>query len=247
MKQPVVRLSFLEVFYLILFILLFSIVFIIPLLINDNVALTDALIIDEEIAEGILLSVLLLLSLVLSYLYRKEYAKQQRLIKTIEFENLSAIDKLDSAFKYIGKINVQIQEIRSIFNHNRLYPETKSDFKKSLMFFSERVLGIVNADWVLFRIIDNASQQTVSEHFKSRAGINHAYPQISNKQIINNSPAGKLTSILSNHGNINFLVSCNLPLEAIDQEQDVLINLIVNELTMLFIIFSSTYYNNGKD
>jgi len=69
-------------------------------------------------------------------------------------EKKTAEEKMNDSFKYIGEINVQIQEIKSIFNKINKYPETKSDFKKTLRFFSERTLGMINVDWVLFRIID---------------------------------------------------------------------------------------------
>jgi len=51
-------------------------------------------------------------------------------------------------------MNVQIQEIKSIFNTIDKYPETKEGLKKALTFFGSRVIGIVNSEWVMFRIID---------------------------------------------------------------------------------------------
>jgi hypothetical protein len=44
-------------------------------------------------------------------------------------------------------MNVQIQEIKSIFNSINEYPETKDGLKKAFNFFGERVIGIVNSEY----------------------------------------------------------------------------------------------------
>jgi hypothetical protein len=121
------------------------------------------------------------LSLVLSYQYKREIYKQKGLIKKIENDKKTAKEKLIDSFKYIGKINVQIQEINSIYNNINIYPETKNDFKKTLNFLSERILGIVNTDWVLFRIIDRNNQRTITEHLKTRGDVSDL-PFVINRQ-----------------------------------------------------------------
>lgn len=244
MKKLNFQFSFLKILYFILYLILFSVIFIIPILIKKNLNLTEKLIIEEEIAEGVLLCILFLLSLVLSYFYKREIYNQKELIKKIEDDKKTAAEKLLNSFKYIGKINVQIQEIKSIFNNINLYPETQNDFKKTLIFLSDRVLSIVNAEWVLFRIIDSKTQKTIREQFKTRGDAFYNYPHISNKMIIEQQSDSNITSIISNPTNLNIIISCNLPIESIDNDQEIFIKAIVNELTMLFIIFNSSHYKN---
>jgi hypothetical protein len=75
-------------------------------------------------------------------LYKHESAKQKELIRKISDEKKTTKESLDDSSKYIGQINVQIQEIKSIFNNTNKYPATKSDLKKTFLFFSDRVFGI---------------------------------------------------------------------------------------------------------
>ena len=117
MKKSNFQFSFFQVLYLIFFLILFSIIISTPILINGYVNFTENLIIEEEIAESVLLCVLLSLSLVLAYQYKREIYKQKGLIKKIENDKKTAKEKLIDSFKYIGKINVQIQEIKSIYNN----------------------------------------------------------------------------------------------------------------------------------
>jgi len=244
MKKSNFQFSFFQVLYLIFFLILFSIIIFTPILINGYVNFTGNLIIEEEIAESVLLCVLLSLSLVLSYQYKREIYKQKDLIKKIENDKKTAKEKLIDSFKYIGKINVQIQEIKSIYNNINIYPETKNDLKKTLNILSERVLGIVNTDWVLFRIIDRNNQRTITEHLKTRGDVSSHCPHISNKMIIEKQSISTITSIISNPPNLNIITSCNLSIDKIDNDQRIFIKAIVNELTMLFIILNSSYYKN---
>lgn len=241
MKKPNFQFKFLKVLYFILFFILLSVIFIILLVIENNINLTEKLIIEEEIIEGTLLCILFLLSIILSYYYNREINKQKDLIKKIENDKKTASEKLIDLFKYIGKINVQIQEINSIFNNINLYPETKTDLKKIFLFLSDRVLSIVNTDWVLFRIIDCTTLKTINEHFKTRGDVLYNYPHVSNKMIIEKQATTNITSIISSHTNLNIITSCNLPIDRIDNEQKIFIKAIVNELTMLFIILNSSH------
>jgi hypothetical protein len=143
-------------------------------------------------------------------------------------------------------LNVQIQEIKSIFNNTNKYPETKSDFKKVFRFFCDRVFGIVNSNWILFRIIDSNTKKTISEHFETRTGFSGACPNISNKMIVEKEPISSLTTVISNPQNLNILVGCILPVEEINSNERIFIQAITNELTMLFIILNSSYYKKEK-
>ncbi len=80
-------------------------------------------------------------------------------------------DRLFDSEQYIAITNIQIQEIKYIFNSIDKFPETKNDLKRAFNFFGERVIGIVNSNWVLFRIIDSNTQKTNLRALYTQTGI----------------------------------------------------------------------------
>lgn len=233
--------SFLQILYLIIYIILFSFIIYIPKLINGPVHLTEKLIFEEEIIEGFLLGILFILNILILNLYKNEASRQKELIKKISDDRATAKVRLDDSSKYIGQINVQIQEIKSIFINTNKFPETKNEFKKTFLFFSKRVLGIINTNWVLFRIINCNTQRTISEQFETRPGYTFNYPHISNKMIIEKQSCLPFTTVISNPQNLNTIFCCILPIDQISNDERVFIQAITNEISMMFVILNSSY------
>jgi hypothetical protein len=200
------------------------------------------LIVAEETIEGSLLGILFIISVLILNLYKNEVAKHQELNKLISDDKTKIEVRLTDSYQYIGLLNVQLQEIKTIFNTIDKYPETKEDLKKTFRFFGERVHGIVKTDWVLFRIINRNNSRTISEHFETREGIPVSFPHVSNKRIIEGHSDLQFTSVVSNPQNINIRVFCVMPVEKISQDQRIFIQAIINEITKLFVILNSTYY-----
>ena len=224
-----------------------SVIIFTPILITGSVYITKNFIIDEEIAEVILLGILFSLSILIFKLYKQEAFKQEEFIIKMKNDKKTTEEKLFDSLSYIGKVNVQIEEIKLIFNTTNTYPETKNDFKKTFRFLSERVLGIVNTNWALLRIIDSTTQRTISECFETRQGFSCQYPHVSNKMILEKQLISSFTTIISNSQNLNILVCCTMPIDNINDDQRVFIQAIINEIMMLFIILNSTYYKNGNN
>jgi len=233
--------SHLQILYLIIYIILFALIVCIPKLINGPVHITDKLIFEEEVIEGSLLGILFLLNILIMNLYKKETFKQKELIKKITNDKKTTEGRLDESSRYIGQINVQIQEIKSIFTNINKFPETKSDFKKAFIFFSKRVFGIVDTNWVLFRIINLNTQKTVSEQLETRQGFTFDYPHISNKMIIEKQSCYPFTTVISNPENLNVLICCILPNNNISNDERFFIQAITNEITKMFVILNSSY------
>ena len=239
--------SFLQILYLIIYVVLFSFIIYIPKLINGPVHITEKLIFEEEIIEGILIGILFFVNILILNLYKNETSKQRELIMKISNDKKTAEERLDNSFKYIGQINVQIQEIKTIFNNTNKFPETKNDFKKTFLFLSKRVLGIVNTNWVLFRIINCNTQKTISEQFETRHGFTIDYPHISNKMIIEKQSCLPFTTVISNPQNLNTIFCCILPIDQISNDERVFIQAITNEITMMFVILNSSYYKKANN
>jgi hypothetical protein len=247
MKELDPRSSFLQAVYFTIYIILAFSIMITPIIITGSVRISERIIIGEEIIEVILLGILLFLSIIIFNLYKQEVRKQKEFIAKIYHEKKTTEEKLFESMSYIGKVNVQLDEIKSIFSATNKYPETKNDFKKSFHFLSERVLGIVNTNWVLFRIIDRTTHKTISECYETRQDYSGRYPHVSNKMIAENQLAFPFTTVMIDPPHMKILVCCSLPVDKISTDQRVFIQVILNEITMLFVILTSLYYKNESD
>ncbi|MCX6122266.1 MAG: hypothetical protein NTX44_11720 [Ignavibacteriales bacterium] len=247
MKLKYYHASVVQTIYFIIYLALSSVIIFTPILIKGSVYITKSFIIDEEIAEVILLAILFSLNIMIFKLYKREASRQEEFIKKINNDKKTTEEKLYDSLSYIGKVNVQIEEIKTIFNTANTYPETKNEFKKTFRFLSERVLGIVNTNWALLRIINSNTQRTISECFETRHGFSCPYPHISNKMIIEKQLIPSCTTVISNSKNLNILVYCTMPIDQINNDQQIFIQAIINEIIMLFIILNSSYYKNGNN
>ncbi|MDR3653202.1 MAG: hypothetical protein P4L34_09565 [Paludibacter sp.] len=244
MKKTSFHPSFLQVLYLTLFLILFILIITTPKLITGSLRISEKLIIEEETVEGILLGILFIVSVLILNLYKLEVFKHKEQIRKINTDKKKVEDRLQISDQYIGMINVQIQEIKSIFYSIDSYPQTKTDLKRTFSFFGEKILGIVNSNWVLIRIINSTTQRTIGEHFETRERCAGKYPHISNKMIIERQSIESHTPIISNPKNLNILVFCVLPIEKISHDERIFIQAIIDEITKLFIIINSTYFKN---
>ena len=243
MKKIKFRPKFLQILYLIIFSIIFSFVIYTPILIKGPVQLTEKMILKEEAIEGSLLCILFIMSILILNLYKHEIDKHKELINKISTEKMKVEDRLFNSEQYIGITNIQIQEIKYIFNSIDKFPETKDDLKRAFNFFGERVIGIVNSNWVLFRIIDSNTQRTLCEHFISRQGFSCSYPHVSNKMVIEKQPILHFIYVNSNPKNLNILISCIMPIDNISNDQLIFVQAIINEIAKLFVILNSLYYN----
>jgi hypothetical protein len=124
MKKNKFQPSFLQILYLIIFIILFAFIIYTPTLIKGPVSLTSKLILEEATFEGSLICILFIISILILNLYKREVVRNKDLINKINNEKKKVEDRLFNSEQYIGIMNVQIQEIKSIFNSINEYPET---------------------------------------------------------------------------------------------------------------------------
>jgi hypothetical protein len=104
---------------------------------------------------------------------------------------------------------------------------------------------MVNAPWVLFRIVDTQNLDTLSEYNESRGNASLPNHKISTKHLVSNEVFEGFAVVQSGQGNFHIKTFCIVPKEKLSRDQKVFIKALVNQLEMLFIIFSSTYYQNS--
>jgi hypothetical protein len=147
-------------------------------------------------------------------------------------------DRLTDAFRYIGTVNVQLQEIHGITSEMARYPENRREFKKVLASAASKALSIVGKDWMLIRVVDRHSLKTLIEHWETRrkAGLNGI--SVSNRMAVNSHALENLDHIQSHRVNSAVSVLCVFPLPRLNQEERILIQAVAAEMEMLYTVFA---------
>jgi len=246
MKKINLHPSYLQILYLIIILMLFAFIIYTPTFISGPVRITEKLIVEENTIEGILLGILFMVSVLILSLYKQEVNIHKELIHKIKQDKKKVEERLHISDQYIGKVNVQLQEVQSVYNSIENYPKTKTELKKTLIYFGQRILGIVSSDWVLIRILNSHTQRTINEHFEARIHHMPDYPHISNKKIIETRKLESHTTVVYSPDNLDILVFCVLPVHRITHDERVFIQAIIDELTKLFVIINSMYYKKEQ-
>jgi hypothetical protein len=228
--------KYLKFTYMAAMTLLLSAVVLTPVFIRSKLVL-KRYVIEENTVEAVLIIILLLIAYVLSTIYKKEQKKFRQQTRRLMRDNRDLSSKLDDAFKYIGGLNIEIQQIRSIFCGLSRYPATENAFKKELTLFARKMLGIVNADWVMVRILCQRNLRTMKEHLESRTNVNFICKGISNKAIVANRTIEGYSIVTSNHDNSVIMVVCVFPKKSLTAEEKILVEAITNQIEMLYLIY----------
>lgn len=233
------HIRFLKFIYMVTIALLLSAVVFTPIFIRHHLLLFRKYIIQEDIVEAVFIIILLLSAYLSSDIYKRELKKHQRETSRLMQDKRELASKLTDAFKYIGGVNVQIEEIRSIFCRLRKYPTTENAFKKELALVARKLIGIVNADWVMIRIIRQDNLRTLKEHFESRKKGSFINSGISNKAIVANRKIEGFSIVSSHPDNCLILAACVFPKQSLAAEDQILVEAITNQIEMLSFIFIS--------
>ena len=238
-SNSVDRTTFLELIYILTIVLLFSAVAFTPVFIRHHFLVFKKFLIQEDILEAVLIIIQLLMAYLISNIYKKELKKYRQKTRKLSGDICDLSSKLTDAFKYIGGVNVQIHEIKSIFCGFRRYPITENEFKKAVALFGQTGLGIVNADWILIRIIHLNNLRTIKEHFECRKKSKLSLKGISNKAIVGNQAIDGYSTVGSRMDNSMIMAVCVFPKKSLDEEEKILVEAITNQIEMLYIIFVS--------
>lgn len=239
LKSP--KLKLLERLYSYLLVILFFLIVLTPYFIRSSIGL-----LPEEMVEGLIIALLFGVSYFILKLYQKEVAKNLAELERLKKDKNKLEDELEEAFRYIGAVNVQIQAIKSVFAGLDKYPESKKDFKRILYFLADRILAMVNVDWVVLKIVNTQNSETLREHSVTRGPAVLLKYNISNKDLIEGNIGEEYIVIASKQKNFFVKAFCIIPKTKINKEQKIFIQAIVNQLEMLFIIFTSVYYKNSN-
>jgi hypothetical protein len=193
--------------------------------------------VKEEVWETIIICFFLMFIYAASFLYFKEFKRLKIYQNNLE-------ERLQETFKYIGSINLQIDEIKRAFSNFKKYPKNDKDIEEVFEFFSEKILSIVNADWVNLKVINLKNKKTLKQIKKIRGKKKINFPNIKNEEILSDKCKIKNCSlIVSDQENLSIKASCILPVKLKNEEERFFIQSVINQLEMMFLVFSSLTYN----
>ncbi len=235
--KVVQKLKFLIGFYLGALVFLLLSVISIPMVIQHGLSVTRKFIIEEEIIETALIAILFVISYLILRLFKHTLKVHERAVHRAGEEKSKLVSRLAEAFKYIGSVNVELQEIQSILCGVERYPSTKREFKRLIYFLATKNMTVAGTPWVIIRMISRCSGRTVKEYaIERRKGVLPS-ATIGNREILEDRHVGGLRTIGSHQKNLDILTVCILPTIRLSEEENLLITAITNQIEMFFLIY----------
>jgi hypothetical protein len=212
-RQPIKRIHF--------FLLILNLILIFLLFFGYRLGLMGNDLNQAEIFLAIILVFFLCLSQFVSF---SESESQAATISALE-------ERLTESFKYIGKINLLVEEFRDVFFQKKRYPRTKAELKKTINDYADRILSISKSDWVIIRIINLDNFNTVIESNIKRPNLSR---ELDNHAIIRKRCGCYVVNApLSDCRN---RVYCLLPKDVKDKELSFFVASLVGQLEMMTTI-----------
>ncbi|NTU98671.1 hypothetical protein HGA64_01535 [Candidatus Falkowbacteria bacterium] len=197
----------------------------------------------EALVSTVITAGLMAVAYIVYTLYKREVMRNLEELEGLRRNKQDLEGKIDEAFKYIGQLNVQIEEIRTIFSGVKKLPESKSELRVILDFLSSKVLSVAGSSWTCLKIVDLANYRILAEHTKTRGESEHDVQamkaDVSARMLIANSLPKEYCIVRSAHDNLDFAVYCLLPSCDLSKEQKVFIRAVVNQLEMFYLIFTN--------
>jgi len=155
-------------------------------------------------------------------------------------------EETEEVLNYLGTINLQLAHVKSIFEDISDFPENKKEFKLLFNSLSAKALGLINADWVLFRIVDSSTKQTLIEHSQTRGGAAiQKKNKIGNSILLEEKFLKDCVIIESSQENLGIKSFCILPAKTINEYQKDLMKVFINNVSVYYLLFISLFYQKN--
>jgi hypothetical protein len=240
------------VYLSILMVLLLSVIAT-PMIVRHDMALTSTFIIAEEKLETGLIVILFAISYLILKAFLRTLRAYQRAVDRTGNEKSRLISRLADAFSYIGTVNVEIQEIRSIICGVGRYPRTKKELKALFDRLAAKAMAVAGTPWTVIRIIRRRDGRTIKEHGVARGNGGLPTATVGNREILAGRRVEGVQTITSCQQNLDLLTVCILPMPPLSEEGRILITAIVNQTELLFLLYRTDCYQqifldnqNGK-
>jgi hypothetical protein len=232
------KIRFLHRVFIGLLLLLTACVVATPLILGSRVFPQKSLILDEDLFESVLIAGLFAIAGAIFARYRQRIRSLYGQLGQMFSTNTRLKGRLTDAFRYIGTVNVQLQEIHGITSEMVRYPENRREFKQMLASAGSKALSIVGKDWILIRVVDRHTLKTLIEHWETRGKTSFKGISVSNRLAVNSHALENLDHIQSHRDNSTASVLCVFSLPRLNQEERILIQAVAAEMEMLYTIFA---------
>lgn len=208
-----------------------------PLMIRHGISLNDRFMVEEEVLETAMILVLFGISFLILVRFMKRLSAYRQAADRALQEKSKLVTRLTDAFRYIGKVNVEIQEIESALCGVAFYPQSKKDFRRIVDRLAVRAMTIAAAPWLVVRMVDRQSGHTVNEHAVCHPGTILPAVTLGNRLLLEGSSSDGLQTIGPRQRNLDLLTVFILPAAVLSTEKKVLLTAILNQIEMLFILY----------
>ncbi len=208
-----------------------------PLLIRHGIAITDRFMIEEDVLETVMILVLFGISFLVMIRMMNRLNSYEQAAERAVYEKSKLVSRLAEAFQYIGRVNVEIQEIESVLGGVAFYPQSKKEFRALVDKLALKAMTIAAAPWLVVRIIDRDSGQTVNEHAVQHPGTMLPSVTMGNRAILDGARIDGLHIIGPRQQNLDLLTVMIFPAAILSNEKNILLAAILNQIEMLFILY----------
>ena len=209
-----------------------------PLLVRQGLSLSEQFLIEEDVLETIMIIALFALSILILVLMVKRLKAYQLEVDEAVNEKFRLTSRLADAFRYIGKVNVEIQEFESaLCGVATCYPQSKKEFKRLVDQLSTKAMTIGAVPWLVVRMVDRQSGQTVNEHAVCHSGCAVPSMTIGNRALLDGVQFDGLQTVGPRQQNLDLLTVFILPATEISKEKNVLLTALLNQIEMLFLLY----------
>jgi hypothetical protein len=233
------KIRILEMVYLVTLGMIFLLAALTPLLVKGRLVLTNRFIVEEDLLETILIAAQLAAAYLVSRYYRRRLRLYRQEMSRLAVDQQKLTTDLNEAFSYIGTVNVELQQIQSIFCSLDKYPHNRNDFKKMLAVLTNKARMIAQADWIIARIIGGNHFRTLKECIQADAKHKAPRLSISNRAIMEGQKIEGFCIIGSHQKNAGLRTVCIFPYRSVTTEGRMIIEVIATVIEMLFVIFTS--------
>ena len=230
------------------FIALFFIIITTPYSIKGGVSWAT-----EEVIEGVFLTIELIALIVVFRHYDIQMRKKGEEATKLNFKLEKKERELLSALEYLGKVNVQVSMIKTLFEMMKI-PSTKNQLSEMFSELLRTVGSVTKEDCVRLRIVNLQNRRTLSEHEEMLRDENSVCQiVIGNKELIerfsekNKSNVGDFQVFYSDMENFYlkaFIFVPNPKKRDYSIEERVFLEAIANQCEIIFLLFNSKYYKS---
>jgi hypothetical protein len=142
--------------------LLFFLVLVVTIIFTPLIVRKGFYLFAEETWEAVLLLVQVSLAWNIFRLYEKAITIREEEVKKLESEYQKREKELLETFAYLGKVNVEVSLIRDFLQKVKT-PTNKKEVKEYLNDILHMALSISRKKWMMVRIINTQTMQTVAE------------------------------------------------------------------------------------